>query len=142
AGEETRVTFTTAKTRLPAAQIDSQDDFETQNQRFGAQGGIEEVSLGLSPVGHTDQNGGLFLREQQPSDGDPTQGGYESVLDPTIADIRWEFFDGANWQTDWDSRTTRRRIPAAVRITYQLDGEDIQHVFLVRLMNSDVTTDN
>ena len=142
AGDDSRLTFTTTIPRLPSAQIESEDDFETQNQRFGPQGGIEEVSLGLAPVGQTDQSDGLFLREQRPADGDPTQGGYETVLDQEIASIQWEFFDGANWQTVWDSRTTQRRIPAAVRVTYQLSGEDDQRVFVVRLAKSDVTVDN
>lgn len=142
AGADDRITFTTAIPRITAAQVDSTDDFQTQNQEFGPQGGLEEVSISSTPVGQAQQNNGLFIREQRPSDGDSTQGGFESVLDPDITSIQWEFFDGVNWDTTWDTSTTTRRIPAAVRVTYQLQGEQNPHVIVVRLKNSDVTPDN
>jgi prepilin-type N-terminal cleavage/methylation domain-containing protein len=141
-GAADRLTFTTSAARLPGALIAAQDTFESQNEHFGAQGGLEEVSLGISPIGQTDQTSGLFLREQRPADGDNTQGGYESVLDPNVTSIQWEFFDGMNWLTDWDTRAMQRRIPAAVRVTYQLQDEDDPHTFVVRLKKSDVTIDN
>lgn len=142
AGEASRLTFTTAPLLIPGALTASEDDFETQNQRFGPHGGIEEVSLGVSAVGQTNQSGGAFLREQRPADGDPTQGGYESTLDPTVTDLKWEFFDGTTWQTEWNTADTGRRIPSAVRLTYQLDGEDQPRMMVVRLLKSDATPDN
>jgi prepilin-type N-terminal cleavage/methylation domain-containing protein len=142
AGQDDRLTFTTSMTRIPGAQMNSQDDFQTQNQQFGPQGGLEEVSIGTTPVGQTNQPNGLFLREQRPADGDTTQGGNESLLDPDITSIQWEFFDGLNWLTTWDTAQTTRRIPSAVRVTYQLQDESDQHVFVVRLYKSDVTPDN
>jgi prepilin-type N-terminal cleavage/methylation domain-containing protein len=141
-GDDNRITFTTSIARIPGAQLASQDDFETQNQEFGPQGGLEEVSMGLTPVGQTNQTAGLFLREQRPADGDSSQGGSELVLDPDISDMQWEFFDGLNWQTTWDTAQTTRRIPAAVRVTYTLQGETNPHIFIVRLYKSDVTPDN
>lgn len=143
AGADDRMTFTAAIPRISGAQVDSTDDFQTQNQEFGPQGGLDEISIGLTPVGQTQQNSGLFIREQRPSDGDTTQGGYESVLDPDVTSIQWEFFDGVNWDTTWDSITvTNRRIPAAVRMTYQLQNEQNPRVLVVRLKNSDVTPTN
>ena len=142
AGSDDRLTFTTTIPRINGAQLDSQDDFETQNVNFGPQGGVEEVSFGLTPVGQTNQNAGLFLREQRPADGDPTQGGTESVLEPNVTSIQWQFFDGLTWQATWDTAQTSRRIPAAVTVTYQLAGDDSPHTFVVRLANSDVTPDN
>ena len=142
AGAEDRLTFTTIVPRIPGAQLASQDDFEIQNQNFGPQGGAEEVSIGLSPIGQTNQTSGLFLREQRPADGDSTQGGTETNLEPNITSIQWEFFDGLNWQVTWDTSLTLRRIPSAVRVTYRLDGDDNDHVFIVRLLKSDVTPEN
>ncbi len=142
AGSDERLTFTTTIPYISGAQMDSQDDFETQNANIGPQGGLEEISFGLSPVGQTTQTSGLFLREQRPADGDSTQGGTESVLEPNVTAIQWEFFDGLTWQTTWDTAQTNRRIPSAVRVTYQLSSDQDQHVFIVRLARSDVTPDN
>jgi len=142
AGAEDRLTFTTSPQQISSASIASQDDFETQNVNFGPQGGVEEVSLGLTAVGQAPDQGGLYLREQRPSDGDTTQGGTESNFDANVTSIQWEFFDGLNWQTTWDTAQTNRRIPSTVRVTYQLDGEDQAHVLVVRLYKSDVTPDN
>lgn len=142
AGSEERLTFTTTIPKIAGAQYASQDDFETQNLDFGPQGGPEEVSLGLSAVGQTNQNAGLFLREQRPADGDSSQGGMESVVEPNVTAIQWEFFDGLTWQTTWDTAQTNHRIPSAVRVTYQLDGDDNPHVFVVTLSQSDVTPEN
>lgn len=142
AGSDDRITFVTTPPRIDGAQLASTDDFETQNLDFGPQGGLEEVSMGLTAVGQTSQSSGLFLREQRPADGDPTQGGSESVMEPNVTGIQWEFFDGVNWDTTWDTSQTTRRIPAAVRVTYTLSTDQDQHVLVVQLKNSDVTPDN
>ena len=141
AGADDRITFVSQMPRIPGAQYESQDDFETQNASLGPQGGLEEVSIGLTAVGQTNQSG-LFLREQRPADGDSTQGGTETILQPNVTAIQWQFFDGVNWQTTWDSAQTNRRIPAAIEVTYQLENDPDQHSFVVRLYKSDVTPDN
>lgn len=142
AGDQDRVTFTTALPVIPGALAASEDDFETQNQRFGPSGGLEEVSIGTTPVGQTNQSTGVFLREQRPADGDTTQGGYETLLDANVTQLQWEFFDGTTWQTEWNTANTGRRFPSAVRLTYQLDGEDQPRIMVVRLQKSDATPDN
>ncbi len=138
--------FTTAGQAVSDATLKLEDDWETQNQHFGPQGGIEEVQLGPTPVGTADGQTGLFLREQRPADADPSQGGNESVLNAEIKSIQFEFWDGATWQTTWDTRTMSgaRRIPAAIRVTYVLnsDSTDQNHVVVVQLPNSDVTSTN
>ncbi|MBS1719510.1 MAG: prepilin-type N-terminal cleavage/methylation domain-containing protein [Armatimonadetes bacterium] len=143
----TSLTFTTFGGRINASTLDSDDDFETLNQNVGPQGGVTEVSLSMTPVGTpTGVEGGLYLREQKPADGDPTQGGFESQLNADVTNISFEFFDGEAWQTSWDTRTQQgvRRIPAAVRVTYNLssDTNDQSHVLVIRLPHSDVTVDN
>lgn len=151
------LTFTTLGEGVNGGVITSTDDFETLNQRFGPQGGVAEISLATTPVGIPPQDQqGLFMREQRPADGDPTQGGDESVLDPDIASIQFEFFDGNDWVPTWQTAQATsgvqsgtatnygRRLPAAVRITYTLtsDSSDGSHQLVVRLTHSDVTTDN
>lgn len=142
AGEENRLTFTTASSTIPGAVAASTDTFEDQNQRYGPQGGLKEVSIGLTPVGQTNQTTGVFVREQRPSDGDNTQGGFEEQLDAAVNNIQFEFYDGTTWLTDWDTALYSRRIPAAVRVTYQLEEEDQPRVMVVRLLKSDVTAEN
>lgn len=138
------LTFTTTSEGVNSSLITSEDDFETLNQKYGPQGGLAEVSLSVTPVGDPAGKSGLFLREQRPSDGDATQGGYETLLSPDVTTIGFEFYDGTDWATEWDTLTDgTRRIPAAVRVTYTLSGEeDTNHVILVRLANSDVTAIN
>lgn len=133
--------FTRRGGRLPGSLLASQDDFETNNSRLGPQGGIEEVSLALTSIGGVNDKSGLFIREQRPADGDPTQGGYESVLEPMVTDIRFQFFDGTQWVPEWDTGQTNRRIPSAVLVSYSLDGKR-QRSFVVRLPLSDVTPAN
>lgn len=136
------LTFTVAGQRLQGALMTSTDDFETLNSQFGAQGGITEVSIESAAVGNTTNQQGVFLRVQQPADGDPTQGGNESVLDADVSEIGFEFYDGANWMPSWDTQTGARRLPSAVRVTYRLNGEDDDRILIVRLPQSDVTPDN
>jgi len=137
------VTFTTVGQRISAAVASSQDDFETLNRDRGPQGGVAEVSVGLTPVGDPGNQEGLFLREQRPSDGDPTQGGFESVLSDQVDRVEFEFFDGLQWQPTWDTQTqTTKRLPAAVRVTYQFLGDEEDRVLVVQIPGSDVTPQN
>lgn len=137
------LTFTTLGERIPAEYCESTDDFETLNERFGPVGGMVEVSLTLTPVGNAPVQEGLFLRRQIPSDGDNSQGGFESLLDPDIRQISFEFFDGTDWQLSWDTVASNQpRLPAAVRITYQRENDTNDRIFVVRCLHSDVTPDN
>jgi hypothetical protein len=137
-----RLTFTAGGTTVALAALDADEDFQTLNERFGPQGGLAEVSIGLTPVGNPTVTDGLFLRRQRPADGDPSQGGDEILFESDVREISFEFFDGQVWQTTWDTRTGERRIPAAVRVTYRLENEDDLRTFVVRLPLSDVTPEN
>lgn len=124
--------------------VESDGDFETNHEQFGPQGGITEVSLSLTPVGE-DSNPGrqaIYLREQTPADGDPTQGGTERALIENVTSLTFEFFNGTEWVTEWDSRAGTRRLPSAVRLTFQVDGADTETVVVVPIRASDVTPDN
>ncbi|HWA83952.1 MAG TPA: hypothetical protein VG820_10980 [Fimbriimonadaceae bacterium] len=153
--------FTTLSVGMNDNELTSDDDFETLNQTYGPQGGVAEVSLSLTPVGDAGQDKqGLFLRTQRPADGDPTQGGFEKVLDPDVRSIQFQFYNGTGWDPTWGTsglevQTTTsqnnvqtgqdgRRIPAAVQVTYTLasDPDGVTHSFIVQLLHSDVTAEN
>lgn len=138
--------FTSSGSRLPTQALESQDDFETQNQNHGPVGGVVEYQLGMTAVGDAGTQEGLFLRTQRPADGDSSQGGTERLLEPDVRSITFEFFDGETWQPTWDTDSQQgvRRVPSAVRVTYSLqnDNEQISHVLIVTLPYSDVTVDN
>jgi prepilin-type N-terminal cleavage/methylation domain-containing protein len=137
--------FTAIGARPAGAYLASQDDFETNNQRFGPQGGMAEIQLSTTAVGDAGDKEGLFLREQRPADGDPTQGGMESLMTDQVRSISFEFYDGADWQPLWDTQTQQTpRLPAAIRVSYTLEGDDENQprVLIVRLPTSDVTADN
>jgi prepilin-type N-terminal cleavage/methylation domain-containing protein len=153
------LTFTTISDAVNATQLGLDTDFETLNRSMGTQGGVAEVAISLTPVGEQGQNlQGLFLRVQRPADGDPTQGGYESLLDDDVNSINFEFWDGEAWDPTWGtsglsgltgsaaevSGQNGRRIPAAIRVTYTRtsdpNGNPVS--FVVRLPQSDVTSQN
>ena len=142
--DPTALTFTALSPRVPSEILDSNQDFETLNQTYGPEGGVSEYSLSLTSMGQdASTDNGLFIRRQTPADGDPSQGGYQSIFDADIDSATWEFFDGTEWIETWDTAASNTpRLPAAVRITYRRNGDDIDHVFVVRLINSDVTPDN
>ena len=124
--------------------MDTTDDFETANQKFGPQGGVSEYTLSLSPTGQpTTDKQGLFLRVQTPADGDAKQGGNETLFMEGISTIQFEFWDGQQWLTTWDSVAVQtRRLPAAVRVTYRGANETTDRVIVIRLPLSDVTATN
>lgn len=137
------LTFTVIGSRLPGAVLASTDDFETINKNFGPQGGVAEVSIEFTAVGTVpDNTSGIFLRLQRPADGDPTQGGTETVLDANVTELGFEFFDGTNWDPTWNTQTGTRRLPSAVRMTYRIEGDDTDRVVTYSLPMSDVTPDN
>ena len=143
-GNPDTITFTTTAFAPSGDFIAAEGDFETLHADFGPQGGLTELGLTLSAVGDApaDAETGLFMRRQRPSDGDPTQGGTEELLNPDIETISFEFFDGVDWITTWDTTAGERRLPAAVRIYYRVAGEDVDRSLVVRLPQSDVTLDN
>lgn len=135
--------FTSLGTPPTGAFLDTEEtDFQILNERFGPQGGIEEVSLSMVPVGASPNQDGLFLRQQRPADGDSTQGGWESLLDERVQEIQFEFWDGTEWIGTWDTRNSQRRIPAAVRVTYRMADDGFDRIMTVRLPNSDITETN
>ncbi|HLP00068.1 MAG TPA: prepilin-type N-terminal cleavage/methylation domain-containing protein [Fimbriimonas sp.] len=142
-GGGTQLIFTALTSKLPADLIQSGDDFETLNEQRGPLGGVTEISISLTPVGNAPVSDGMFLRKQTPADGDPSQGGYESVLDPDIRTIGLEFFDGTDWVEEWNTQQSNTpRLPSAVRILYSREGDNQDHYIVVHLPHSDVTPDN
>ena len=141
----TELIFTSLGARPSGFALDVNDDatFEDRNERWGPVGGLTEVRLGTSAIGDSGTREGLFIREQIPPDEDIDQGGFESVFDDRLASASYEFWDGEDWLTEWDTRNGTRRIPAAIRVSYVLSGDDEeQKQFVVRLDDSDVTTAN
>lgn len=141
-GEADRISFTAASQKVPEYVVQSQDDFETLNGRYGTQGGTAEISIGTTPVGDGGAQRGLYIRTQRPADGDPDQGGTEEALEVPLQSISFEFYDGATWLTEWNTLDGVARLPAAVRVTYQFEEDQDTKSFVVRLPNSDVTADN
>lgn len=136
--------FTTIGVLPSVGFLESDEDFETLNERYGPQGGITEVSLSTVPFDDAPVDIGLFIRIQQPADGDPTQGGLESVMLDGVDSMSFLFFDGSDWVEEWDTLTQSRRLPAAVAITYIFEGdpEEMAHTVTIRLPHSDVTQDD
>lgn len=145
-GGTSSLVFTTIGDPLPRGLLAEDGTFEELNERFGAQGGISEYSLSTEPVAAPGDQQGLFLRRQTPADGDPSQGGRESVLWDEVTEVTWEFFDGVEWVPDWDTREQAEpRIPAAVRLTYRLGeegDEENERILVIRCLHSDITADD
>ncbi|MFM9873602.1 MAG: type II secretion system protein GspJ [Fimbriimonadaceae bacterium] len=118
-------------------------DSEELHDQFGPQGGISEVSLNITPVGSpTNDQSGLFLRIQTPSDGDPTQGGTEQLLIAGVTSVTYELWDGLQWATTWDTiNGGTRRIPSAIRLTLNFEEGDPQYM-VFQIPGSDVTAEN
>jgi len=139
------VTFTVQGIRVEGVLLASTDDFETLNDHYGPQGGIQEIGLSTTAVGDPGNQTGLFIRHQNPADSDITQGGTERLLDPNVSSISFEFWDGNAWQPSWTTQVgNTKRLPAAVQITYTLnnDADGQNHIIIVQLPLSDVTADN
>lgn len=142
-GTADTLTFTSIGNTPAKPMMSSGDGFEDLNAQFGPQGGIREISLSMVPVGDAGDNEGLFIREQVPADGDPTQGGVEQVLNAKVASIRFEAWDGTQWVGSWDTTSMATpRLPSAVSVYYRFIGEEQERLFVVRLPLSDVTAAN
>jgi hypothetical protein len=137
------LTFTAAGLPISGAYMAAADDFQTLNERFGPQGGLDEISLSTIPVGEAGSTSGPYLRTQSPADGDWTQGGYEQALYTGVTSIGFEFYDGTAWIPEWDTSTMPEpRLPSAIRLTYTLEGEESSRAMIVRIPLSDVTPEN
>lgn len=140
--EPDTLVFTTLGTQPTLAYTRSQEDYETLNEVYGPQGGLTEVAISTVPVGEAPTNNALFIRNQRPADGDPTQGGFESVLLEGIETVSFEFFDGVEWVFEWNTLSESHRLPAAVRIVYTYSDDGEEYSVIVRLPHSDVTPEN
>jgi prepilin-type N-terminal cleavage/methylation domain-containing protein len=136
-----RLTVTTTAPGIPIQSIDSTDDYLTQQTEYGPYGGLAEASIGTNPIGEAGSHIGLFERIQHPSDGDPTQGGMETDLDSDVVQMGFQFWDGIEWCSLWDTQTGTRVLPQAVQVSYILksDTSNTPHVFVVPIPSSTVT---
>ena len=135
--------FTTLGLQPNSAFMRSEEmTFEESNERFGPQGGLAEVAFSMIPVGTAPVEDALFLRVQRPPDGDQTQGGFESALLENLQSFTFEFYDGLDWVTGWNTDTGQRRLPAAVRLRYTFLDEADEHVLTIRIPHSDITPEN
>jgi hypothetical protein len=144
-GDADTLMFTVMGRSVPGSVLasDPTDDFETDNTSFGPQGGIAEYAVSTTPVGDSQGKSGVVIREQVPADQDATQGGTESIIEPDITKISFEFFDGTQWQSTWNTfAQTTRQLPAAIRVSYTMPNEDQDRVFIVGLAYSTVTPNN
>lgn len=137
-----RLTFTTTEPGVPYAAIASTDDYATQQTARGPVGGIAEVSLSTTAVGSPVNKSGLYERMQRPSDSDSSQGGIEWVLDMHISRIGFQFWNGQDWVSTWDT-TSDRHLPEQVKISYTTTEQpDAVRVFIVSIPSSDVDSQN
>jgi type II secretory pathway pseudopilin PulG len=139
-----QLVFTTTAPTIPLVVQHNQDDFETQHRNFNTQGGVAEVSLSMTAVGNAGNRVGVFERIQRPPDTDPTQGGTESLLSGQIDQIGFQFWDGVQWQFEWDTINQTRRLPSAVKVSYHLQNAQAQdiRVLVIPIPNSDVDAQN
>jgi len=139
-----RLTVTTTYPGVPIQSLYSTDDYITQQTNIGPVGGLTEMSFGTNPVGSAGTHVGLFERIQHPSDGDPTQGGNEIDLDSDVTQMGFQFWDGTEWDNEWDTTTGTRRLPQAVQVSYRLksDTTNTPHIFVVVVLTSDCNANN
>ena len=139
-----RLTVTSTWQGVPISSMYDTDDYITQQTDIGPVGGLTEISFGTLPVGDAGSKDGLFERIQHPSDGDPTQGGNEIDIDSDVTEIGFRFWDGTEWDTQWDTTTGTRRLPQAVQVSYRLkaDTNNTPHVFVVMVLTSDCNFNN
>jgi len=54
--------------------------------------------------------------------------------------IGFQFWDGTEWDPNWDTTTEARRLPAAVMVSYTLTGDSANttHMFVVPILTSNV----
>lgn len=140
----TRITFTSGHSYIPGGSLDADLTFDDVHETYGPLGGLAEYSYGTVATGDAGNASGLFERVQRPVDADPLQGGFESLVSAEVSEVGFQFWDGSEWLSEWDSRSGTRRIPAAVKVQYRLTEEssDQLHQFVVLIASSDVTSIN
>jgi len=140
----TRLTFTSAYPSIPGGALDNALTFDDVHETYGPLGGLAELSYSTVAIGDAGTSTGLFERIQRPVDADPLQGGLESLVSADVSEIGFQFWDGVEWLTEWDTRSGTRRLPAAVRVQYRLTSEtsDQLHSFVIVVPTSDVTANN
>jgi hypothetical protein len=127
--------LTSVPTTMPGAYLHATgQSFEDLNQQFGPLAGPSEIGLSTQPVGAAGLARGLFVRTQTPPDSDPTQGGTETLMMDKLEAIRFQFYDGSQWDDSWDTRNGNKgQLPTAVRVTYYLTDDPIARRLLVRI---------
>ena len=140
----TRITFTSSYSYLPGGSLSAELTFDDVHDTYGPLGGLAEYSYGTVATGDAGNATGMFERIQRPVDADPLQGGFESLVSADVSEIGFQFWDGSEWLSEWDTRSGTRRLPAAVKVQYRLTDEstDQLHQFVVIIPNSDVTASN
>ena len=140
----TRITFTSSYSYIPGGSLSAELTFDDVHDTYGPLGGLAEYSYGTVATGDAGNAAGMFERIQRPVDADPLQGGFESLVSADVSEIGFQFWDGSEWLSEWDTRSGTRRLPAAVKVQYRLTDEstDQLHQFVVIIPNSDVTASN
>jgi len=140
----TQITFTSSFANIPGGSLGTELTFDDVHDTYGPLGGLAEFSYGTVATGDAGTATGLFERVQRPVDADPLQGGFESLVSAVVSEIGFQFWNGSEWLTEWDTRSGTRRLPAAVKVQYRLTDEstDQLHQFVVIIPNSDVTSAN
>ena len=137
----TSLVFTGTESIPPRVLGATSRDFATLNSQYGPVGSAVETALSMTPVGDAGGRTGLFLRTQCPADADLTQGGLEGLISDKLQDIRFQFYDGTQWASTWDSRSApqKGKLPLEIQVAYLFTGDDQVHSFLVRLPLYDST---
>ena len=140
----TRISFTSGYSYIPGGSLDAELTFDDVHETYGPLGGLAEYSYGTVATGDAGNATGLFERVQRPVDADPLQGGFESLVSSDVTEVGFQFWDGSQWLSEWDTNTGTRRLPAAVKVLYRLTDEssDQLHQFVVVISISDVTSTN
>jgi prepilin-type N-terminal cleavage/methylation domain-containing protein len=140
----TRITFTSGYSYIPGGSLGADLTFDDVHDTYGSLGGLAEFSYGTVATGEAGDATGMFERVQRPVDADPLQGGFESLISSDISEVGFQFWDGSQWLSEWDSRSGTRRLPAVVKVLYRLTDESTEqlHQFVVVIPTSDVTTSN
>jgi len=127
--------LTSVPSTLPGAFLHSTgESFEDLNSRFGPLAGPSEIGISTVPVGDAGLAQGLFLRIQTPPDSDPTKGGTETLMMDHLQAIKFQFYDGTQWDDSWDTtKTNANQLPLAVKVTYYLQNDPVSRTMLIRV---------
>jgi hypothetical protein len=94
------------------------------DENDGPVGELSEVGYYIDNDPATDAKW-LMRREDSTMDDDPLEGGEVSLAGPGVSQLNLEFYDGFEWQAEWDDT---KKFPVAVRIQIVVeDEEEIEH---------------